>query len=321
MTEIGMQPFPSAANPADFAIAERWYMDKRIAGLARFALAITVLNVLGHLWLGFEQSWATPFVSLASAYATEITLELISAREAGRRPRFRGEGFVGLVKFLLSAHVSALAIGMLLMPLEQLWVVAFAASLAVASKYLVRVCIDGHWRHALNPSNLGITVTLLLFPSVGIAPPYQFSEATSGIVDWLLPLVVIGTGSLLNLKLTGRYPLILAWLGGFAAQALVRAGLNGTPPVAGLMPMTGFAFILFTFYMITDPATTPARRPNQILFGCAVAALYGVFMQLHIVFGMFYALTLVTAARALWFGLKLPERISLRRPVAVGPAE
>jgi hypothetical protein len=63
------------------------------------------------------------------------------------------------------------------------------------------------------------------------------------------------------------------------------------------MPMTGFAFILFTFYMITDPATSPAKRLRQVAFGCAVALGYAAFMELHVVFGLFYALTVVTAAR------------------------
>lgn len=290
--------------------AERWYQDKRVGGLARFALAITLLNILGHLWLGFEQSWITPFVSLAAAYTTEIVLELISAREERRAPAFMGEGLTGVVKFLLSAHVSALAIGMLLMPLEQLWVVAFASSAAIASKRLFRVAIDGKARHFLNPSNLGITLALVLFPSVGIAPPYQFSEATSGALDWVLPLVIICTGSLLNTKFTGRMPLILAWLGFFFLQAVVRAAINGTPLAAGLVPMTGFAFILFTFYMVTDPATSPSRRGNQIAFGGAVAAFYMLFIEFHVVFGLFYALTLVTMLRGAWFALDMPAWVA-----------
>jgi len=287
--------------------------DRRIAGLARFAVAITFLNILGHLWLGFEQSWITPFVALAAAYSTELCLEWVSAREERRAPGFSG-GVAELVKFLLSAHVSALAVGMLLMPLEQLWIVSFAASLAVASKRLIRVRIGAGQRHVLNPSNFGITAVLLIFPTVGISPPYQFSEGTQGALDIILPLVVICTGSLLNTKLTGRMPLILAWLGFFALQAVLRAYLNGTPVLAGLAPMTGFAFILFTFYMITDPATTPGRPQNQVLFALCVAALYAVFLELHVVFGMFYALTAVCILRGLWIGLLAPALAAIQSP-------
>ena len=125
----------------------------------------------------------------------------------------------------------------------------------------------------------------------------MFAENTSGVLDWLLPLLVISTGSLLNTKLTGRMPLIGAWLASFAAQAIIRGVINGTPIVAGLLPMTGFAFILFTFYMITDPATSPAKPRDQMTFGASVAIVYGLLMEMHVVFGLFFALTAVTVAR------------------------
>jgi hypothetical protein len=41
-----------------------WEANRRLADLRRFAIAITVLNILGHTVLGFEQSWAVPLVSL-----------------------------------------------------------------------------------------------------------------------------------------------------------------------------------------------------------------------------------------------------------------
>jgi len=286
-------------------VAELWYSEKRLSGLARFAVAITALNLLGHFFLGFEQSWATPLVSLAAAYATEIAGESFLALSQGRPPRFAG-GPSKLVSFLLSAHISGLVVGMLLYPCEQLAAIAFASSLAVASKYIVRVPLDlgpggrGATRHVLNPSSFGITATLVLIPTVGIAPPYQFTENTAGLADWLLPLIVIGTGSHLNLKATGRMPLILAWVAAFALQALLRSFIHDTPWVAGLNPMTGFAFILFTFYMITDPATSPAKLRGQLGFAAAIACMYAVFMELHIVFGLFYALTAVTAGRGLY---------------------
>jgi enediyne biosynthesis protein E5 len=297
-------------------VADRWYSEKRIGGLSRFAFAMTVLNVLGHAFLGFEQSWITPVVALAAAYGTELVGETVEARTDRRRARYAGT-FVDVVKFLLPAHISGLAVGMLLYAAENVAAIAFAASVAMASKYIFRVAVgvaqDGRpvLRHVLNPSNFGITVTLLLFPTVGIAPPYQFTENTSGVVDWILPLIVIGTGSYLNTKATGRIPLIVAWASAFALQALVRATIHGTPIEAGLLPMTGFAFILFTFYMITDPATSPSRTTRQIGFAAAVATCYALFMELHIVFGLFYALTVVTASRGAWILLASVRRNSI----------
>lgn len=296
------QRWPEEARPP---VADRWYSEKRLGGLSRFALAITVLNIIGQVFLGFEQSWLTPFVALAATYGTELAGETIEAYCDCRQPRYRG-AVLNVVKFLLPAHIAGLAVGMLLYAAENVAAVAFAGSVAVASKYIFRVTIGTDHsgkpvvRHVLNPSNFGVTVTLLLFPTVGLAPAYQYTENTWGIVDWILPLITISTGSYLNIKATGRMPLIVAWVIAFATQAVLRATIHGVPSRGELLPMTGFAFMLFTFYMITDPATSPSKKTSQIGFAAAVAGAYALFMELHVVFGLFYALTLVTAGRGLW---------------------
>src|ERR1044072_4358116 len=115
----------------------------------------------------------------------------------------------------------------------------------------------------------------------------------------MLPAVMICPGTFLNARFTRRLPLIAAWLGGFIAQAFLRSLFFDTPLEAALVPMTGVAFILYTFYMVTDPATTPSGPRDQIGFGLSVAAVYGLLMVAHVVFGLFFALTIVCAARGL----------------------
>jgi hypothetical protein len=272
-------------------------MDLRRAGLRRFAIAISILNILGHTVFGFEQSWATPFVALAAAYSTEMLLELVEARVSHRSPRFLGGGPVRFIDFLLSAHIGGLAVGMLLYANQRLWPVAFAAAAAIASKSLFRAPSGNGAIHFFNPSNFGISLTLLLFPSVGIAPPYHFTENLVGAGDWILPGVIICTGTLLNWRLTRRLPLIAAWLSCFVLQAVLRHWLFGARLESALLPMSGVAFILYTFYMVTDPATTPTGTRLQLVFGAAVAFTYGLLMVCHIVFGLFFALSIVCALR------------------------
>jgi Na+-translocating ferredoxin:NAD+ oxidoreductase RnfD subunit len=277
-----------------------WDRTNRLAGLRRFAVAISLLNILGHTILGFEESWAQPLVALVTAYSLEILLEWVDAWVNRRTPSFAGS-FGRLVDFLLSAHITGLAIAMLLYANDRLLLIAFATAVAIGSKAIIRAPVGNSTRHFLNPSNLGITITLLLFPWVGIAPPYQFTENLSGIGDWILPGLLIVSGSFLNARFTHRLPLIAAWLGGFAVQALLRSLVFGMPIVAGFVPMTGVAFLLFTFYMVTDPGTTPSKPLNQVIFGASVAAVYGLLMVSHIVFGFFFALTLVCTLRGLVF--------------------
>lgn len=284
----------------------RWTPERRLAGLWRFAIAISIVNVLGHTLLGFEQPAAFPFVALATAYTVELLLEAISAWGLGRPPRYRA-GPRSFVEFLLPAHISALAVGMLLYANDQLWLAVFASALAIASKTILRVPVgppgpNGQrpTRHVLNPSNAAVSLTLLLFPWVTAAPPYQFVENVTGAWDWFLTGLLFTSGTLVNTRFTGRVPLIASWALGFAAQGITRALLNGTPALATVAPMTGIGFVLFSFYMITDPGTTPESPKAQMTFGLAVAVVYGVLVQSHHIFAIYYSLTLVGLARGGW---------------------
>lgn len=230
--------------------------DPRITALRRFAISITVFNVVGHLVLGFEQAYLTPIVAVLTAYAVELLLETVEARALNRPARYRG-GLVALVNFLLPAHIAGLACAMLLYGNQSLAPTMFAVAAAVSSKYVIRLRINGALRHVFNPSNLGISLTLIFFSWVAIAPPYHFSEDVDGWIDVAIPLVILVAGTMLNAKLTRRMPLILGWVGGFVLQAVLRWAFFDAQLAAALLPMTGIAFIIFTNYMITDPATTP----------------------------------------------------------------
>jgi hypothetical protein len=271
-------------------------IDPRIAALRRFAMSITVFTIVGHLFLGFEQAYLTPIVGLLTAYTVSIALETLDARLSGTTPRFLGS-FVDLVNFLLPAHIAGLACAMLLYGNEQLLPTIFAVTVAVSSKYLLRVPVGGSLRHMMNPSNFGITVTLLVFTWVSIAPPYHFTENTGNWIDWLLPAGILMAGTMLNAMLTRRIPLILAWVGGFVAQALLRALLLDHALNSALLTIVGVAFVLFTNYMITDPGTTPSAPRNQVVFGVATALVYGFLVTVHISFGLFFALTIVCGGR------------------------
>lgn len=311
-------PAPPAPTPPP--------VDKRLKALRMFATSITVFTILGHLLLGFEQSPLTPIVAVLVAYALDLTLETLDARARGRAPGYAG-GWRKAVDYLLPTHIAGLACAMLLWGNESLWPYLFAVTAAVGSKYLLRIRINGRSRHFMNPSNFGIALTLLLFPWVGIAPPYHFTNNITSTIDWLVPAIVLVAGTMLNARLTGRWPLILGWVGGFAAQAVLRWLVLDHALVAALLPMTGVAFILFTNYMISDPGTTPVKPRNQAVFGLATAAVYGLLVSFHVVFGLFFALVITCLLRGAllaaipWFTSKSPRPETVAatfRPASAG---
>jgi enediyne biosynthesis protein E5 len=308
------------------------YSTGHLGGLRRFAIAITVFTILGHAYLGFEQSYAQPVVSLATAYATQLIFEWLSAWSQRRRPRFAG-GFAALVNFLLSAHITGLAVAMLLYFHERLWDVMFASAAAIASKTIFRApCrsadaqrrAGSNWemRHFFNPSNFGISATLALLPSVGLGMPWQFTEGLTGDGDWLIIAILMALGTTINVRYTRRIFVVIGFLGGFALQAVFRALFLDAPFLAVIMPATGVAAWIFTFYMVPDPATTPSRAWAQVVFGASVALVYLALVMLHVVFGLFYALTIVSAARgALLYAIAIAatlRRVRGKRALAAG---
>lgn len=288
--ESALTQTPSTTGPA------RGEQIRRKA-LLRFALSITILNLVGHLFLGFEQAPLTPIVCILVAYIVNLALESLDAW-AHRRPAEFSGGRDNLFYFLLPAHIAALACAMLLYA-DNLGPYLFATVVAVGSKYSFRVVTRGRLRHYLNPSNFGIALTLLLMPLVGFVPPYQFLNNTDQAVDVLIPLGLLMAGTMLNGKLTKRMPLILGWVGGYVLQAMLRTWLFDDSLLATLGMMTGVAFVLFTNYMITDPGTSPMPAHRQVGFGLLVAFVYGTLVVIGISYAIFFALTLVCAGRGL----------------------
>ena len=244
---------------------------------------------------------------LATAYGTQLLLEAVEARCNGRRPRFAG-GPIRLVDFLLSAHISGLAVAMLLYFNDRLWVVAFAAAVAIASKTLFRAPFGAGTRHVFNPSNFGIVATLLLFPgSVGLVQPWQFTEELPGQLDWGLFALICQS------RLVPQRPV-------HEAPAADRR-------LAGrLHPPGGVAELLFRYFAAGEPGADDGPgvravhllhgpRPGhdagtpraQVAFGAGVAAVYGLLMAFHVVFALFLSLVLVCGARGLWLFIAARE--------------
>lgn len=278
-------------------------VDKRYLALRNFAISLTVFNVLGYLVLGFEQPYLWPFIALATGYTAELVLEVVDAWARGRRPRFLGGGFQTFWRFLLPAHITSLAVNMLLYANNQILPIILGVFIGVAGKHLFQAPVNGRMRHFMNPSNFGIAVTLVLFGSwVSIAPPYQFTENADTFWRFMIPIIIVTAGTVLNTSLTGKVPLIVGWLGAFAIQALVRHWIWDVALAPAFASMTGVAFVLFTNYMISDPGTTPSKPRAQFMFGSSVAIVYGVLMQFNVTYTLFFALVIVCGIRGagLW---------------------
>jgi enediyne biosynthesis protein E5 len=289
------QPLSEVHAPAKPAKKVR---DPRM-GLRTSATLATVLTILGHSVFGFEQSVAHVFVALGTGYACALLFEVVDARANGRKPAFAVGGRFRMVDFLLSTHMTSITLSFLLYTGTRFWVLAFAVAVAIGSKYILRVVVDGKPRHFMNPSNIALTVTFALFAWTSPIP-WALTTTLHGFSSWLLPAIIVGLGIRLNLLFTRRLPLIASFLVAFLVQAVVRSTITGNPLSADLAALTNVPLVLFTFYMITDPQTSPSARRGQVAFGAGVALFYGLLLELHFTFNLFYCVTVVTAIRGAW---------------------
>jgi hypothetical protein len=289
-------PPPPATAPVPKVRPPR---DPRYLALRNFALSISAFNIFGYTVLGFEQPWLWPLLALATGYGAEILLETIQARLDGRKPRFAGGGAKGFMTFLLPAHITSLAVNMLLYSNDNVLPMLFGVLVAITQKAILQAPIKGRMRHFMNPSNFGIVTVLVLFPWVSIAPPYHFTENVNGFFRVAIPMVIITAGTVLNATLTRKVPLIVGWLGGFVIQAVLRWAIWDVALFSALAVMSGVAFVLFTNYMITDPGTSPFSARAQFMFGAGIAMTYGVLMVFNVVYTLFFAVVIVCAARGI----------------------
>jgi Na+-translocating ferredoxin:NAD+ oxidoreductase RnfD subunit len=292
-------------------------------GLRTSATLATVFTILGHTVFGFEQPWADVLVALATGYACALFFEWVDARAYRRTPGFSGGGALKVFDFLLSAHMTSITLSFLLYVNRRLWIMALTVAVAIGSKYVFRVRQNGRLQHFMNPSNFAIVVVLIAYQWTGVLP-WAFTTALRGAADWVVPLVIVALGFRLNLLFTRRLPTVGAWLGTFVLLGAARAWFKGGPIAAEIVPLTGVAFVLFTFYMITDPQTSPSRTRSQILFGGGIACAYSMLLLLHVQYTMFYSVTIVAALRGAW--LFAADRwawsaAGARVPAAAGVAE
>ena len=159
-----------------------------------------------------------------------------------------------------STLISSFSLTLLLRAPSPLWF-ALAGIIAMSSKFLVRV--EG--KHIFNPAGLAIVVLLLSGAPVWISPGQW------GAKLWFVALAV-GL-ALLVLPNARRADIAVFFLLSHAALLLRRAIWLGDPLSIPLHQMQSGSLLIFAFFMISDPRTSPNSRLGRLIFAVAVAVL------------------------------------------------
>jgi hypothetical protein len=234
---------------------------------------IISLQVLGQVAFGFDLSIAQILLAIGTCAVLEVAITFRTHHVLmwPASAMLTGNGVAFILRVPGTEHGDWWS-------LHGWWIYVATAAGSLLSKYLIK--LGGH--HIFNPSNIGLVVCFLLLGPAR-AEPLDFWW---GPMSWWMALalaIIVGGG----LAILGRLHLLVIavtlWLT-FAAAIGVLA-LTGHAMTASwhVGPVSGAYFwwvlvtspeiLVFLFFMITDPKTTPRSRRSRMAYAASIALL------------------------------------------------
>ena len=233
---------------------------------------------------GMERLHLVTFYTCAVAVVTDLLV---------------GKFRYGQFRFPISALIIGFACSLLL-DSREIWVHPLAAFIAVLSKGFIL----HSGKHYFNPANFGVVCLLLICPLQATGVPALFA-------GYLHPSLVFFAAGVVTVIIARQTLISFSWIAGFILFAFIRSSFTDVSFLVNLLPILGPSFLLFSFHMISDPATTPKKPSAKIAFAIAVAALDAVFRYKEIPYGNFYALFICGGFMPLfnpWASIKTYEK-------------
>lgn len=226
-----------------------FWRDPRLYQIA----SLSTLLIYGLFFLHFDISIWQVLVTLGTAQLTQY-----AATRHFTLPSFDPK----------SAVISSLSLCLLLRT-NDLAIAALASFIAISSKFVIR------WndKHIFNPTNLALVIVLT--GGQGWISPGQWGQ-----VAWFGFLIAC-LGSLVITR-AARADVTLAFLAFYIGLLVTRAQWLGDPLTIPLHQIESGALLIFAFFMISDPKTTPDSRMGRFLFALIVA-----LAALYVQFGLF----------------------------------
>jgi len=240
-------------------------------------LFLASLLSMGVLTRDFTLRWEQMALTFAAGVATQaVALRSLRIPRAG----------------YLSAVITCFGLSILLRA-DTLWVHPLAATIAIGSKFVLRV----QGKHLYNPANLGVMAGLLLLPGTWISPGQWGHDLAAAA--WFVMLGGVVTGK------ARRWDVSWMFLACFLGMVLARVLLLGQNPWVFVHQLGNGALLLFAFFMISDPMTIPNHRRARLLYALIVAAFaiwwqYVLFRPNALVWALFLCTPLVPLLDRLW---------------------
>jgi Na+-transporting NADH:ubiquinone oxidoreductase subunit NqrB len=175
--------------------------------------------------------------------------------------QFAGTKAAGLPRFdPLSPLITSLSLTLLLRT-DMITVAALAALIAISSKFLVRV----RGKHVFNPANAAIVTLMLSSDHAWVSSGQWGGGAIAAFALACLGFIVLTRAR--------RAETTIGFLGFYALLLVGRALWLGDPLTIPMHQLQNGALLVFAFFMISDPKTTPDSVCGRVIYAMLVAAL------------------------------------------------
>ncbi len=242
---------PRAAGISLAQISQWFLKDARHFQILSLSLFLTY----GILSLG----WNTQLSRIATIFATCLLTQCFWIKWSGAPWHS-----------LKSAAISSLGL-CLLLKTNLLSTAIIASVLTISSKFIIQF----DRKHIFNPVNFGIIATIMFTGDAWVSPGQWGSSFTT--------LFFVASAGLMVLLKCGRIDISLAFIGSFFGLEFIRSVLWLGWPIDYFGHMvTNGALLLFTFFMITDPVTTPNHAKARIAWAVMVGLLTFVLNHIFI---------------------------------------
>jgi Na+-transporting NADH:ubiquinone oxidoreductase subunit NqrB len=224
---------------------------------------LTSLLIYGIVWLDLEVELKQLLIIFPTAFLAQYVCSKLS-----KLPRFDPR----------SALISANSLCLLLRT-NHPGLMALAAVVTILSKFTLR----WNGKHIFNPTNFGLVAMMLLTGEVWVSPGQWGNHAYIAFL--------IGSLGGLVVYQAARSDVTYAFLFSYTLILFGRTLWLGDPLSIPLHQIQNGAFLIFSFYMISDPKTTPNSRAGRVLFAFLVAAGAGfVHFELYRTNGLLWSL-------------------------------
>ena len=208
--------------------------------------------------------------------------------------------------FPSGAVLTALIVAMVLRAQEPWYVTSITSVVAILSKYVFRI----RTANMFNPAALAIVATFYVFHT-----GQSWWGALTEVAPFAQTLLVLG--GIFIVDRVNKMPLVLTFLGTYFLLFTITAFVSDPQMVSEVFrPPDLEAVLFFAFIILTDPPTSPAKYPDQVVCGVIVAAVsYTVFQW----WGVVYYLLAGVLVGNLWEAWRRTSRRSgYTFPIGIG---